>query len=271
MQHKKNFLIAGILILVLLMAIEGTAILSKPKKVDQQVAEVPNDSQMDPTPGDPLFDTQPAGTNSDEISWIVDGYCIDNTIDLGRIPYSLSDEVITEYEVQETIKCYGGEERYTLISKIISTAMENTNTKEIYFFDERSKWLGMGDNLAPLDNSLSFTNDDKTYYFDIQAPGPYGVSDLGLWLNVIIEKTNPDNGNKVRVINNVVVRDERVIELIRKFGEKTQPNMEVEYTLNNPEGIAKFNEEFEPMIPTIPTLKEAMFTVKTDIDQITFK
>ncbi len=54
----------------------------------------------------------------------------------------------------------------------------------------------------------------------VLEPGPYGISDLGVWVSLLGEKMDDTSSTKVRITNLSIFNSDDVIRLVRHYGKK---------------------------------------------------
>ncbi|HEX7017770.1 MAG TPA: hypothetical protein VF209_02585 [Patescibacteria group bacterium] len=93
-------------------------------------------------------------------------------------------------------------------------------TSNVYIFHGGSSYEGYDNPFGELATYTQVKINDKEYSFGLRAPGPYGISDLGLQIT-LIGQLEPSNGNLlVRSTRLINMDDEETRLFIQQFGEK---------------------------------------------------
>lgn len=208
--------------------------------------------------------------NKTMLSDVLAKYCINKKVELSQLPFVLSQSIKTAYQIKDTIDCYVPDESYARTSIIVDTPDFSGDERVIYFFHKDSKWMGMGDGFQPISNYKPVIIDGQSLWLNVRDPGPYGISTLGVWADIIGEKKDSQSGTIVRVIDNEILKDQDLLELVVKYGEKqTDPN-DPEYIIRDRNKKAQFIEEIVNLASQHSAFKIPAQNVVSDLEGITF-
>ncbi len=198
-------------------------------------------------------------------------YCLNNKINLDKLPFTLSQALKTTYTIQDSLVCYVPEENYASMN-ISNEPSENTvDSRTVYFFHKNSRYTGMGDDFQPLSNYKTITINGQTYWLNIREPGPYGINSLGVWVDLIGEKKDDRSGTIVRVKNLDVISNEQFLGLVRKYGTlSTDGGNGTLYTVNDPAKKVQFINEIVKLAPNNNDIKISAQKILTDLNGILF-
>lgn len=213
---------------------------------------------------------------------ILEEHCSDNSIPIRSLPFTLGSSVFDKYDLTESVPCnwiilYGETEEsrsdgYVRIEKLDSETeysvlkIGDKDSIDGYFGEED---FVIFDSVTP-DISVG----DTKVVVDILQPGPYGVSSMGIWLEVRAYK----KVDELHVISKEFAEIEvegDVKELMMQYAdEKTGDSQKSspEYTVNK--NYDQFKQEFiDTNFASYPEIslkyKNMVDTTVTDVDSIT--
>ena len=197
-------------------------------------------------------------------------YCVNNKIDLDKLPFTLSQNLRNIYKVQNAIDCFVPDESYASMSLIVNTPDFSGNERVIYFFHENSKFIGMGNDFQPLSNYHPVTINGQDYWVNVREPGPYGISTLSVWVDVIGEKKDPASGTIVRVIDSERFKNQDLLDLVKKYGVKQTDPSGPEYVITDPNKKTQFIQEIVSLAGQHNAFKKPAQDVSSDLNGISF-
>lgn len=189
-----------------------------------------------------------------------------NEIELSKLPFSLSEKVKDTYNIQRTVNCILDGENFAYIE----TRNGNMTDRTMYFFDQESKWFGMGDNFRPLSDYDQVAIDDSIVRLEIMSPGPHGISTLGVWVAFVVEKKDPKSGTIVRVRGFEIFKDQDIIDLVKKYGEKQTDPTYPEYVITDRQKENLFSQELLSLARTHQSFKAPAQNVEADLNGVVF-
>lgn len=196
--------------------------------------------------------------------------CIDYKIALDALPFAINETLKSAYAIQNSINCFVPEGSYASIAIVVQTPDFSGDSRSMLFFHQGSKWQGRGDDFQSLDNYRQITIDGKNYYLEIIDPDPYGISTLGLWVRVIGEKKDVSTGTIVRVFDFLILKDQEILDLVKKYGVKqTEQNMP-EYVIMDPVKRAQLSQEVVRLAVQHPAFKSSAQKIASDLSGIIF-
>lgn len=212
--------------------------------------------------------TSPAVVQKELFSNILKAHCKDNKINLQDLPFTLSQSIKNAYSIDQSIKCSTYGENYIELYAPKEPTYENSIA--VYIYHKDSVYMGMENSLESLSKYRSVTINGQTLSIRIREPGPYGISTLGLLVSLIAEKTDQQSGTIVRVQNDLHLEDEYFVNLIKKYGQKTEdPNSPI-YVITDPGKKSQFIEEIVSIAGTHELFKAQAQKVKTYLDGVSF-
>jgi len=173
------------------------------EKTDEQVIPSPNSIKT---------------ANKMSLSEALSQYCLNSMVSLDKLPINLDQSIRTAYGVQNSINCFVSEENYAPISIRAENDDFSGDVRNMYFFHQNSRYMGMGDNFQSLSNYQIVTINGQNYWLNVREPGPYGISSLGVWIDLIGEKQDTSSGTMVRVMNLDILKDQQFGDLVKKYG-----------------------------------------------------
>lgn len=273
-KPKINYLmIAGIVLVCFVIFGFGGYYLGK-QSSDLQPSN--NINRLQPTPTEnSQISASPTAANipvANKITLIdaLSKYCTNNKIDLDKLPFTLTQNLKNAYKVQNTIGCYVPEESHASMSIIVNTPDFSGNERVTYFFHENSKFFGMGNDFQPLSNYNPVTINGKNYWLNVRDPGPYGISTLSVWVDIIGEKKDPTSGTIVRVIDNERLKNQDLLDLVKKYGVKQSEPSGPEYIITDSNKKAQFIQEIVNLAPQHSAFKKPALDVSSDLNGISF-
>jgi hypothetical protein len=200
--------------------------------------------------------------------------CLDKKISVGNIPASIAMSVQTKYGMTVGLPCYI-DEKYIVTE--VRTADGNLPISTLYFYNSTSQWAGYANPFQDIREYLALNNGINSYAIDIKDPGPYGISDLGVWVDVLGQKElSPDL--LVRSVSFKIIKNAEVDELIKTYGtaytsgaNEDEPN----YVVSSQQA-PQFKTAFiklaqEPGTQTNAEIIEAAESVDVDLNGINVK
>ena len=196
--------------------------------------------------------------------------CVNNKIALDKLPFTISQNLMSIYKIQDTINCFAPEESYATISLVVNTPDFSGNERVIHFFHDNSKFFGMGDAFQSLSNYHQVTINGQNYWLRVEEPGPYGISTLGVSVGMMGEKKDPASGTIIRVIDNENLKSQDLLDLVKKYGAKqTNPN-NPEYIITDPNKKTQFIQEVVSLAGQHAAFKKSAQDVTSDLNGISF-
>jgi hypothetical protein len=182
----------------------------------------------------------------------------------------LGSSLKTDYKIDSSVYCFGGEENYVSSSVTVKTPEFSGDLRNIYFFNNKSKFMGMDDVFQPLNNYKKITIGNEDYWINIGQPGPYGISTLGVWFVVIGEKQDINSGTIVRVSNLEIVKDSRILDLVKQYGVKgTAADGKEIYTVSGDKTL-DFISKCVDISPELTQIVQSSKKVTNDLNAVTF-
>lgn len=214
--------------------------------------------------------SSPTATKKAAFADTLSKHCQDGKVAIDQLPFTLSQTLKTTYKIQTTIDCATPEESNAYISLTVSTPDFTGDDRNIYFYHEKSQWMGMGNNLKPLTEYHETTIDGQTFWLDIREPGPYGISTNGVWVDVVSEKKDIPTGTIVRAIDNEILKNQDLLDLVQKYGTKSTDESSPTYIITDPAKKALFIEEVVKISAKHAAFKALAKNVTTDLSGVTF-
>jgi|GEM_PF-4301334 len=270
---KTNYLLIGGIILVCFVAFGFGGYYLGKQSTNSPIKN--NLNQQIPIPKEVSTTSIPTTTNAPAVNkmTLVDTLsknCINSKIALDKLPFTLSQNLKNTYNVQDTINCSVPEESFASMSLRLNTPDFNGNKRVIYFFHENSKYFGLGNYLQSLSNYHQVTIDGQNYWLSVIDPGPYGISTLGVWVKVIGEKKDPASGTIVRVIDAEILKNQDLLDLVKKYGVKqTEPGFP-EYIVTDPNKKTQFIQEIVSLAGQHGAFKKPAQEVSLDLNGVSF-
>lgn len=218
----------------------------------------------------PTSQNQP-GTNKITLVEAISTYCSNNKIKLDKLPFTLSQNLKNTYKLQDSINCFVPEESYASMSIVVSTPDFSGDERVTYFYHENSKYFGMGNDFQSLSNYHPVTINGQNLWLNVREPGPYGISTLSVWIDLIGEKKDPITGTIVRVIDNERLKDQDLIDLVKKYGVKQADSSGPEYVITDPNKKAQFIQEIIQLASQHSAFKKPAQDVVSDLNGVSFK
>lgn len=211
--------------------------------------------------------------NKTTLSDALTNSCIGNKISLDKLPFTLNQTVKSAYHVTNSINCFVPDDNYATMSTRINMSDFSSSNRTVYFFHQNSKWLGYGNNFQALSNYHPITINGQNYWLEIMEPGPYGISTLGLWVQIIGEKRDSASGTIVRVFDFEELKNQDLLDLMKKYGEK-YPNEQdpeaPEYVIQDANKKVQFINELVNLVSQHSAFKKPAQNVTSDLNGISF-
>lgn len=226
-----------------------------------------------PSPGlEPeMANTFPSdNTQSMNLQEALEKHCVNNSIDLSELPLSLSPSVQESYDVQGSVFCSVPEESYASMRVRVETPDFSGDIRRVFIYHPHSVNLGMGTQLNSFSEHHPVTFDGETYWLKVLEPGPFGISTMGVWVELMAEKRDPEKDTIVRVVSTDILTEERFIDLVTKYAAPptTMDGIQV-YSLDPAQKSLFMNEVFE-IAPSVPELQQSARTLQSDLQGISF-
>lgn len=210
-------------------------------------------------------------TNKLLLSQALSQFCTNNKINLDKLPFTLNETIKTTYGIQDSINCFAPEESYANIALSVEKPDFIGDVRNVYFFHQDSVYMGMDNNFQPLDNFKTVTIDGQNYWLNVREPGPYGISSLGVWVDLIGEKRNTPTGTIARVITLNIIKDQSFLDLVKKYGaQASDAQGETIYIVGDDAKKAQFINEIVKLAPQNNELKMAAQNITSDLGGISF-
>jgi hypothetical protein len=209
--------------------------------------------------------------NSSKFAETLNKYCLNKKIALDKLPFSFNLTIRNAYNIQDSIDCYVPGESYASIAIIVKTPDFSGDTRDVYFFHQNSKWEGQGNNFQPITNYHQISINGNTYWLNVRDPDPYGISTIGVWIDIIGEKQDIVSGTIVRAIDNEILNNQDLLDLVKKYGVKQSEKSFPEYIITDPTKKAQFIQEIVNLAGQHPAFKVPAQHVTSDLDGIIFK
>lgn len=242
--------------------------------------QAPNSQKSDDlqsTPSETNSSTSPISTNTPSVitnkitlSETLTKYCSNNKIALDKLPFILGTTLKNAYSVKDTIDCFTPTGNFASISIIVNTPDFSGDVRNVYFFHKDSVWEGMGDTFQAINNYKPVTIAGQNYWLNVREPGPYGISTLSVWVDVIGEKVDPESGTIVRAIDNEILKDQDLIDLVRKYGEKQPEGSSPDYIIVDKNKKAQFIEEIVKLASSHNAFRKPAQNVASDLNGVSF-
>ncbi len=273
-KPRINYLLIGGVVLVCLFVFGvGGFYLGKQSANSQQnnnlTQQVPSPTEASTTVSPTT--QSPSITNKMTLVDALSKYCTNNKILLEKLPFTLSQSLKNIYKIQDSINCFVPEESYASMSIVVSTPDFSGDERVTYFYHENSKYFGMGNDFQPLSNYHPVTINGQNLWLNVREPGPYGISTLSVWIDIIGEKKDPITGTIVRVIDNERLKDQDLIDLVKKYGVKQADSSEPEYVISDPNKKAQFIQEIIQLASQHSAFKKPAQDVVSDLNGVSFK
>jgi len=240
------------------------------QKLDKALSQIPTSSpEISPLPtSTPTISiTQPP---KQSLSDALSRNCVDNKILLDNLPFTLSPKIKLAYKVENSLECFVPDGNYASMSLRTNQKDFSGTIRSVYFLHQNSRWVGMGDPFAPLESYLPVTLNGRSYYMKVYEPGPYGISSLELWIDIISEKKDAATGTVVRAVGFNVVKDQKLLDLVMKYGTQTTGEGTTIYVIKDPSKKTQFLNELVLLVPTLDVLKASAQNVDADLDGVLF-
>lgn len=207
-----------------------------------------------------------------------------NKIATNLLPFKFAPSISTKYKIGESISCYRssmGNGENTEDGAVYISGYENATNFSLFLGDSFSRDLGMYTAfLASKDLNPDIIKDDKSVYISILSPGPFGLSDKGVVLE--IEAYKSLGGYFIVAVEQQTVEVKgEVLDMMKKYaadlsglGEGSKMEGFPKYIVS--EKYKEFREEFiQKYFSDYPNNPEPYKTYVNntlgDIDSITLK
>ncbi|MGD9129148.1 MAG: hypothetical protein PVJ09_01510 [Candidatus Woesebacteria bacterium] len=209
-------------------------------------------------------------TNKINLSEALSQFCLNSKISLNKLPFTLDQSIKTAYGVQNSINCFVPDENYANMSIRVENPEFSGDIRNVYFFHQNSKYMGMGDNFQSLSNYKTVMINGQSYWLNVREPGPYGISSLGVWIDLIGEKRDASSGTIVRVMNLDILKDQQFVDLVKKYGSQSSTvDGNPLYVVNSTEKT-QFIDEVVKLAPQNNALKVSAQNISSDLNDVSF-
>lgn len=277
----KNILILVLLILLLLFGlntIQTYRSKSAVNPVNTIVTELTN-IVVEPT----KEPNNNSGTTPIGLQQLLSDHCDTSfQIPVSMLPFQLSPALYSKYGIKDTITCYPESLQGVEYAGSMSVRMKVKDEEGMPLHT-----LVLGDSSSidwGMDNDISFvrkgtpllTTNNISVYVDIEEPGPYGVSSIGLWLKVLAYKSIGDcfiMSSESRVLD--VNGD--ILDLMKIYADKNDyPISEGHPKYTVTQRVAEFKVAFiQKYFATYPNndsfYKNLVDSAVSDVNSITLK
>lgn len=131
-------------------------------------------------------------------------------------------------------------------------------------------FLGTGVRFQSLNNYNPVIINGQSLYLDVDDVGPYGISTVGVYIDLIVEKKDPSTGTIVRAFSFLMFKDQEFLDLVKKYGTRSTNPSEPEYIIRNRDKYTQFIEEIVGLAAEHPAFKKPAQDVYTDLNSISF-
>jgi hypothetical protein len=209
-------------------------------------------------------------TNKISLSESLSQFCLNNKISIDKLPFTLNQTIKTSYNAPDSISCFVPDENYANMSIRVENSDFSGDIRNVYFFHQNSKYMGMGDNFQSLSNYRTAIINDRSYWLNVREPGPYGISSLGVWIDLIGEKKDASSGTIVRVMNLDILKDQQFVDLVKKYGSQSSTVDGNPLYVVNPTQKTQFIDEVVKLAPQNSTLKVSAQNIASDLNGVSF-
>lgn len=210
------------------------------------------------------------GNNEINLSETLSQFCLNSKISLDKLPFTLDQSIKTAYGVQTSINCYVPDENYATMSIRVENSDFSGDVRNVYFFHQNSKYMGMGDNFESLTNYKTVIINGQSYWMNVREPGPYGISSLGVWIDLIGEKVDTSSGTIVRVMNLDIIKDQQFVDLVKEYGSQSSTVEGNPLYVVNPAQITQFIDEVVRLAPQNNVLQISAQNISSDLNGVSF-
>lgn len=214
-------------------------------------------------------------------------YCSEkNEISISLLPFKLSPSTISKYKLTENVSCSLNSLDSDVKTQSGTRYIKMTNSDgtinphaSLLIGDTFSQDLGLNTDFSDVrKDKPAIVNGSKKVVVEIMAPGPYGVSSKGMWLNV---KAYKYTGSCLVIATEFHVIEVKgdVLDLMKKYADKPQGSGATwedapQYTVNN--RYNEFTDEFvKGYFSSYPNISEPYKTYVTntlnELDSVTLK
>jgi len=199
--------------------------------------------------------------------------CIDSRINSSDLPFTLSQQFVKKFTITDTFDCPKSEDGSYKNSYVFGSFKETgEKVSSVYFFHENSIFDGYGNPLDQLSAYSSTTLDGKTIFYQIQEPGPHGISTYGVYIIVFAQKQDAITGTVARVLRHNALHDAELINLVKKYGTKTPNSTDIalpEYILDSSKK-SQFMQEIQNALPKNASFVQMVKDAEDDLKGVVF-
>lgn len=255
-------------LLFIAIVVETTYILTLSLKKDVENPLPTSMPTLSPlTTADPLSTASAIPSVKLKLSQVLLQNCVEEKITLDKLPFTFNQALKDTYKIENSINCYPPKESYANI--FVQTNAE-LGARNMYFFHESSSYDGQLNEFVSLNTFKTVSVNGQNYWINIMEPGPYGISTQGLWVKIINEKQDPETGTIVRASSFEVIKDQRVMDLIKKYGTAQGGKDNIFYTITTASKKIQFINAFIPLAGEIDIVKAMAGNVSTDLSGVSF-
>jgi len=186
-------------------------------------AETPQKSVVQPTVStevreDPIEGEIAPSLGEDELATLLNESCVGGKIRLEDLPFTVSTGVQEKYQMGEGFNC-SSEENYAM--KEIRVADGSIPISTLYLYSGSTQWIGMSNPFEEPSKLLTVQVKNKAYLLEVIEPGPFGMSDKGIWLNLLNDEVSPASDTTVRSVSFKILKNDELDSLVQEYGEPT--------------------------------------------------
>lgn len=226
-------------------------------------------------PVEPEASTTPQSTptTKEKLATVLARECNDQSINFSVLPFTISSDLVKKYTM-EGITCEEGAgsktERYLAFN---ITENDAETSSYMFIYHPQSAYDGFMDPLTDDTTAVSISVGGKQYSLTILEPGPYGISEQAVIVQLSAKKTDEMSVSTAKAFASHNFQDNQTMQLVKKYGSKPAdvPD-DFPVTVDNKEG---FKKDFITYIQTEGTeankeLKRLAATIDSDLLGISF-
>lgn len=250
---------------------------SETQSVTNQISEVNTDVNDDTTDSENIEqETHEDSIRKMDLSTIITTKCSNYKLSAEDVPLIFTDNLKNKYQLQNGFSC-DVDEKYAYAE--LRNAQGNFPLSTLHVFNDQSQYFGESNPFFALRSVPQVEINGKHYYLNVMEPGPYGISDLGIWVEIINDKQFPNWNATVRSTAMIIVDNTETDQFVASYPNayKVVSDLpdEPTYTISTQDS-AQFEKDFAAFVQnenseSYKEIQKIIHYVDEDMNGITLK